>query len=60
MLQQLVDNWIMDSEGSTAASPVVRITEFPHLAYEEDGFWQQVSTRCPDIKYDKGCGVGTS
>lgn len=50
MLQQLVDNWIMGSEGSTAAAPpVVRITEFPHVAYEEDVFWEQVSTRYPNI-----------
>lgn len=42
MLQQLVDNWIMDSEEPAAAPPVVRITEFPHPGYEQDGFWQQV------------------
>eukprot|EP00903_Cladosiphon_okamuranus_P008962 g8576.t1 len=44
MLQQLVDAWIMESEGSTAAPPVVRITEFPHPPYDEDGFWEQVGT----------------
>lgn len=43
MLQQLVDGWIMETEGSTAAPPVARITEFPHLPFDEDGFWQQVS-----------------
>lgn len=42
MLQQLVDNRIMSIEGSTATPPVVRITEFPNAAYEEDGFWSQV------------------
>lgn len=46
MLQQLVDNWIMDMEGSTAATPpVVRVTEFPSPAYGSDGFWSQVKTR---------------
>ena len=45
MLQQLVDNWIMEKEGSNAAAPpVVRITEFPNGAYDDDGFWEQVST----------------
>lgn len=44
MLQQLVDNWIMLLEGSSAVTPpVVRITEFPSPGYETDGFWAQVN-----------------
>lgn len=45
VLQQLVDNWIMGLEGSTAVTPpVVRVTEFPSPGYETDGFWSQVTT----------------
>eukprot|EP00903_Cladosiphon_okamuranus_P016293 g15025.t1 len=44
MLQQLVDNWIMEIEGSTAiVPPVVRISELPNPEYESEGFWQECS-----------------
>ena len=40
MLQQLVDSWIMTTEGGTfAAPPVVHLTDFPNPTYTEDGFW---------------------
>ncbi|CAM9479565.1 unnamed protein product [Laminaria digitata] len=45
MIQQLVDNWIMDSEasaGGTFTPPVVRVTEFPSPEYEDDGFWSSI------------------
>ena len=43
MLQQLVDNWIMDSEGDIDTPPVVRVTEFPSPEFSDDGFWSSVS-----------------
>lgn len=49
-IQQLVDNWIISQSVSSSSSlaegftpPVVRMAEFPHAAYESDGFWAQVS-----------------
>lgn len=47
-LQQLVDSWIVEREGSTVDPPVVRVTEFPSPSYEDDGFWAQVRM----IRYD--------
>ena len=44
MLQQLVDTWIMDSEGGTTITPpVARVTDFPNPEYTDDGFWSSVS-----------------
>ena len=48
MLQQLVDNWIMTTEGGAfAAPPVVHLTDFPNPTYTEDGFWSAVSQSRP-------------
>lgn len=43
MLQQLVDNWIMNSEGGTNTPSVARVTDFPNPEYSDDGFWTIVS-----------------
>lgn len=46
-VQQLVDDWIISQSvagGGPAAPQVqVRMAEFPHSTYEENGFWGQVS-----------------
>lgn len=46
-IQQLVDGWIIShsvADGSSAAPQVqLRMSEFPHSEYEENGFWADVS-----------------
>lgn len=51
MLQQLVDGWITEIEGSVTVAPVVRIADFPNPAYEDDGFWSTVDFKAAYLLY---------
>lgn len=61
-IQQLVDSWIISQtvpEGSSIDPQVqVRMAEFPHAEYAENGFWAQVSQFVAVVKsWFLACGA---